>query len=86
MRLAGGLLCGTEVGRACGSCPDCLSFAGGNHPDFLLVDPSTTEGEPERDGGRLRVEQADEVLHFTVMKPFQSRFRIVLIHASQQRH
>ena len=81
---AGALLCREPAGKACGTCADCTSFTGGNHPDFLLVDPTTPDGEPDRDGGRLRVEQADAVLHFTVMKPFQSRFRVVLIRELQR--
>ncbi len=83
-QLAGALLCREPTGTACGACADCTSFAGGNHPDFLLVDPTTTDGEPDRDGGVLRAEQADAVLHFTVMKPFQSRFRVVLIRELQR--
>ncbi len=83
-QLAGTLLCREPTGTACGVCADCTSFAGGNHPDFLLVDPTTTDGEPDRDGGVLRAEQADAVLHFTVMKPFQSRFRVVLIRELQR--
>jgi DNA polymerase-3 subunit delta' len=82
--LAGALLCREPTGTACGACADCTSFAGGNHPDFLLVDPTTTDGEPDRDGGVLRAEQADAVLHFTVMKPFQSRFRVALIRELQR--
>ena len=83
-RLAGILLCRKATGTACGACADCTSFTGGNHPDFLLVDPTNTDGEPDRDGGLLRAEQADAVLHFTVMKPFQSRFRVVLIREMQR--
>ena len=73
-QLAGALLCRESTGTACGACADCTSFAGGNHP----VEPAKI-GETDRDGGSLRTEQADEILHFTVMRPFQSRFRIVLI-------
>lgn len=41
MALAGRLLCEKASGNeeACGTCPSCRWFSGGNHPDFRLIQP-----------------------------------------------
>lgn len=73
------LVCRETEGAPCGHCADCRLLQKGNHPDFLQVSPVNAAGDPDRRRGLLRVEQASTVQAHTVLRPFQSDFRIVLI-------
>jgi len=51
MALAARLLCEQATGNdeACGKCPSCNWFSGGNHPDFRLIQPGGDEQESPDD-------------------------------------
>ncbi len=54
-------------------------MAKGGHPDFQLVQPTTKDGEVDRAGGMLRVEQAGALIHDAALSPVESRYRVFAI-------
>ncbi len=85
-RLAMALFCRRAQGDPCRECPACQAFRHGNHPDFLQVDPTDSQGRPRRRRGLLRAEQAEAIIHHTLLRPFQSPFRVILIRELHQAH
>lgn len=90
--LAARLLC--EQARqphepACGTCPSCLMFANGNHPDFRLLQPdAATESEEEgvvAEEGRkkaskqIRIQQIREVEDFFHVGGHRGGARVCII-------
>ena len=73
------LLCTGASARPCGQCRSCRLMSNGNHPDFRLVQPTATNGEIDRAGGMLRVEQAGEVIHDAALSPVEGRYRVFAI-------
>ena len=68
--LAAILLCrDPQAGQPCGTCPGCLKFQSGNHPDFLRIRP---------DGAAIKIDQIRELKKALNFAPFESRQRIVL--------
>lgn len=85
--LARRLLCETAQGpeRACGECPSCHLFEGGNHPDLRALRPQSEEDEPE-DGERsksrstqIRIEQIRGLAEFLAVGAVRGGRRVVLI-------
>jgi DNA polymerase III subunit delta' len=69
--LAAILLCrDPRGGQPCGTCPGCLKFHSGNHPDFLRIRP---------DGAAIKIDQIRELKKALNFAPFESRMRIVLL-------
>jgi len=69
--LAAILLCRDPLAdRPCGTCPGCLKFQSGNHPDFLRIRP---------DGAAIKIDQIRELKKALNFAPFESRLRIVLL-------
>ncbi|KUK53136.1 MAG: DNA polymerase III, gamma/tau subunit [Desulfotomaculum sp. 46_296] len=65
------LLCRQPLkGDACGECRSCRQVEGGNHPDFIKVEP---------DGGSIKIEQAREIQRRMTLAPFQGGRQICLI-------
>ncbi len=63
LSLAARLLCEQATGSesACGECPSCNWFSGGNHPDFRLVEPGGDEQEtPEADSEPAALKKKSE--------------------------
>jgi DNA polymerase III subunit delta' len=75
--LAQALNCLTPVaegpgGRdACGTCPSCRKITRGHHPDVRTVGPE--------DSGSIKIEQIREVVGQTAYRPFEGRYRVVVI-------
>ncbi len=55
---------------ACGSCAPCRRYAGGNHPDFLLVSP---------EGAGIRVGQIRELIRALEFAPSEAATRVVVL-------
>jgi DNA polymerase III subunit delta' len=69
---------GAELRAACGECAACMLYAGGNHPDFFLVQPeadaaeatdadgeqagSTAEEKKKKPSKQIRIDQVRQVL------------------------
>ncbi len=65
------LLCRQPLqGDACGECRSCRQVEGGNHPDFIIVEP---------EGGSIKIEQAREIQRRMTLAPFQGGRQICLI-------
>ncbi len=80
------LFCKADGRKPCGTCRDCRGLQTGNHPDFLLMEPVDSQGKANRQQGLLRVEQAAEIQHHVILRPFQSRHRVILIRDLQLAH
>lgn len=69
--LAEVLLCRLpREGRPCMSCPGCLKFQSGNHPDLLRIRP---------DGTAIKIAQIRELKKSLNYAPFESRQRVVIL-------
>ncbi len=58
----------------CGNCISCRKILSGNHPDIIYIKPS---------GLFIRIEQIRSLFHTLVMKPYEARFRMVIISDAQ---
>ncbi len=54
----------------CGSCPSCVKFRSGNHPDFMRIEP---------EGTAIKISQVRELKKTLAFPPFEARFRTVLL-------
>lgn len=90
--LAARLLCEAPLKPrqpACGSCPSCLMFANGNHPDFRLLQPdAATESEEEtpvaeegkkKASKQIRIQQIREVEDFFHVGGHRAGARVCII-------
>jgi DNA polymerase-3 subunit delta' len=69
--LAAVLLCRQpQADRPCGTCPGCVKFRSGNHPDFLRIRP---------DGAAIKIDQIRELKKALNFAPFEGRLRVVLL-------
>ncbi|MBW7883074.1 MAG: DNA polymerase III subunit delta' [Caldilineaceae bacterium] len=73
------ILCETAVGHPCGTCRACQLVARNNHPDFRLLQPLDKDGNPDRDKGELRTEQAADLIREVALRPVEGRLRVFLI-------
>jgi len=73
------LQCKEGGGAPCGNCRSCRLFQKQTHPDFRLVSPNNKEGEVDRTGGLLRVEQANQIIREVMTRPMEGRYKIFLI-------
>ena len=55
---------------ACGSCPSCLKFRSGNHPDLTVIEP---------DGAFIKISQVRELIKTLAYPPYEAGYRIVLM-------
>jgi len=58
----------------CGSCPGCLQYRSGNHPDFLHLQP---------DGASIKIDQIRALKKQLAFAPFAAGLRIILIEEAQ---
>ena len=74
--LAGALNCTSlrEDGDACGLCPSCKRLAGGSHPDFLVIRPTSKGRNPE-----ILIDQIRGLRRLTAYPPVAGGWRIALI-------
>jgi DNA polymerase-3 subunit delta' len=61
---------GPQAEEPCGRCPSCRTFASGNHPDFLLIQP---------EGAAIKINQVRELKRVLTFPPFAAPFRVVLL-------
>lgn len=96
--LAQSLLCEnrSERGLACGACAACTWFAGGNHPDFRLIQPEALapaqeDAEAGEDGDegkkkpskQIKIEQIRALSDFLNVGSHRSGYRVVLIYPAE---
>lgn len=96
-RVAQLLLCETESGaKPCGRCDGCRWFLGGNHPDFLRLEPESLakqieheEGEPApakkttKPSTEIKVEQIRAIAGFLNLRSSRGRLRVALVHPAE---
>jgi DNA polymerase-3 subunit delta' len=58
----------------CGRCNSCRKIESGNHPDIIVLNPS---------GSFIRIGQIRELCGTLAMKPYEARFRVVIISDAQ---
>lgn len=73
LRLAQALNCtgSSEPGVPCGACRDCKQTEAMQHPDVNII-------QAESEGGTLRVEQVREARRTLALKPYQSKYRLLI--------
>ncbi|MDW7774196.1 MAG: DNA polymerase III subunit delta' [Desulfobulbaceae bacterium] len=59
-----------EIAAPCGSCPGCMQYASGNHPDFLHIVPQ---------GAVIKIDQVRELKKALAFSPLESDYRIILL-------
>jgi len=74
LRLAQALNCtgSQEPGDPCGECRECRQVAAGSHPDVVLT-------QADLEGAAIKVEQVRELRRTLVLKPYQGRYRVVIL-------
>ncbi len=81
------LLCKEAVGgRACANCRSCRLMQTGSHPDFMLLPPTDREGEPDRENGLHRAEQAADIVRQAMLHPMEGRYKVFLIQDAHRAH
>jgi DNA polymerase-3 subunit delta' len=96
-RVAQLLLCETETGvKPCGTCDGCRWFLGGNHPDFLRLEPESLAKPIELEEGEaapakktakpsteIKIEQIRATAGFLNMRSSRGRLRVALVHPAE---
>jgi DNA polymerase-3 subunit delta' len=59
-------------------------MAKNGHPDFRFVQPTDRNGDVDRLNGVLRVEQASEIIHESLLQPIEARYKFFLIQDAHQ--
>ena len=81
------LLCTKAVpGHACANCRSCHLLQSGSHPDFILVPPTDRHGQPDRENGLHRAEQAADIIRQALLHPMEGRYKIFLIQDAHRAH
>ncbi len=71
------LLCKQPADFACGSCPSCILFTAGTHPDYFVI-------EPAGQGKRITVDSVRSLISSLSLKPHYARHRIVIFPSAHQ--
>ena len=74
-----GLFCARSAAQPCGECRACRLLQHGSHPDFRVIQPVDKDGNVDRAGGTLRVEQAAEIIHEAALRPMEARYKVFFI-------
>jgi len=69
------LNCLNSPGDACGECRSCVKVQSGTHPDLVRLSSH---------GALIKVEEVRRVLEDLSLKPFEARYRIVLVEPAEQ--
>lgn len=79
LRLAQSLNCERPVtaGEPCLTCRTCKQIESMQHPDLTVIQAMDNEFAP-KEGGILKVDQVREVQRSLSLKPFQSKYRVVI--------
>ncbi|MCZ0938733.1 MAG: DNA polymerase III subunit delta' [Caldilineaceae bacterium] len=81
------LLCIKGVdGQACANCRSCRLMQSGGHPDFILLPPTDREGQPDRENGLHRAEQAADIVRQALLHPMEGRYKVFLIQDAHRAH
>lgn len=81
------LLCvDSDSGRPCGHCRSCRLLRAGSHPDFHLLPPTDPDGQPDRENGLHRAEQAAVIIRQALLHPMEGRFKVFLIQDAHRSH
>ena len=79
LEFAKALNCEAGEADACGSCLTCRKTANGNHPDVKTVTPS---GKARL----IKIEAIDFINELAAYRPFEGRWRVVIIHDTERMH
>lgn len=60
-----------EPGVPCGKCRDCKQIEAMQHPDVTII-------QADSEGGTLKVDQVREARRSLTLKPYQSKYRVVI--------
>lgn len=69
------ILCTDTENKYCNKCKSCIEFAGGNNPDFQIIEP---------DGNSLKIEQIREFESSVAEKPIISSRKVYIINDSDK--
>jgi len=61
----------SQPGIPCGKCRDCRQIEAMSHPDLTII-------QAEAEGGTLKVDQVREARRSLTLKPYQSKYRVVV--------
>ena len=87
LSFAQSLLCRKGVdGQACANCRACRLMQSGSHPDFILLPPTDRNGEPDRENGLHRAEQAGDIVRQALLHPMEGRYKVFLIQDAHRAH
>ncbi len=65
------ILCEANSGKPCENCKSCIQFSGGNHPDFLKIEPE--------DEKKIKIEQIRYLQEKIAEKPVTSSKKVYII-------
>jgi DNA polymerase-3 subunit delta' len=75
LNMAKALNCADQAGEACDRCRSCQQIDKGIHPDIIVVNPT---------GESIKIEQIRELQRSIAFKPYEARWRVILIDAAEQ--
>src|SRR5688572_23275406 len=85
LRFAQALNCQTlvEAGVPCGQCRDCRQIAAMQHADLSIVEPTIKDPNNPKElipapNGEIRISQIRELQKTINLKPYQSRYRVLI--------
>lgn len=91
LRFAQALNCQTptEVGIPCGQCRDCKQIAAMQHADLSIIEPMVKDPHNPKElipgpNGEIRISQIRELQKTINLKPYQSRYRVLIFLRFQQ--
>jgi DNA polymerase III subunit delta' len=91
LRFAQALNCPTpiEAGIPCGQCRDCKQIAAMQHADLSIIEPTIKDADHPKElipapNGEIRISQIRELQKTINLKPYQSRYRVLIFLRFQQ--
>ena len=85
LRFAQALNCQTpvEAGSPCGQCRDCRQIAAMQHADLSVIEPTIKDPNNSKElipapNGEIRIQQIRELQKTINLKPYQSRYRVLI--------
>ena len=91
LRFAQALNCQTpvEAGVPCGQCRDCKQIAAMQHRDLSVIEPTIKDPNSPKElipapNGEIRIQQIRELQKTINLKPYQSRYRVLIFLRFQQ--